>query len=102
MRCVLRPETNVDARPPLPRSVVLENWDMDCFLQDIISEDGKIIRLQDLVQSPVACSLTVLHEWMRAAEPIPEDLLRKLLAHPLVVPFHCFTLVFDLGWLCLS
>ena len=96
MRCSLRPETNVHARPPLPRSVVLENWDKDIiFLEDIISEDGNIIRLQELLQSPVACSLTVLHEWMRAAEPIPEDLLRKLLAHLLVVPFHCFTLVFD-------
>ena len=96
MRCSLRPETNVHARPPLPRSVVLENWNMDIFfLEDIISEDGNIIRLKELLQSPVACSLTVLHEWMRAAEPIPEDLLRKLLAHLLVVPFHCFTLVFD-------
>ena len=37
---------------------------------------------------------------MMAAEPVPKELLRRVLAHLLVVPLHCFSLVFDTDTRC--
>ena len=93
-------ETNVDLRPPLP--VLLEaaipRWkDKVFFLEtvEVHSVDCWPLRLEQLRDSPLPCAYTVLHEWMMAAEPIPKDMLRKVVAHLLLVPSHCFSLFFD-------
>ena len=103
----LHQETNVDVRPPLPRSVLLEaaipRWkDQVFFLETVEVQyvDCRPLRLEQLRDCPLPCAYTVLHEWMMAAEPIPKKLLRKVLAHLLVVPLHCFSLFFDTDTRC--
>ena len=100
-------ETNVDVRPPLPRQVLLEaaipRWkDQVFFLEtvEVYCMECRPLWLEELRESPLPCAYTVLHEWMMAAEPIPKTLLRKVLAHLLVVPSHCFSLFFDADTRC--